>query len=159
MYWKGKQMRWMSINQWKKKYKIGLVSEEGSVLYKEFFSLKMGDRKLVFEAKKRYVRIVSDPLDSVVLISRDRAKDLMEVLAIEINMPTPGKEEGAPTKDALGFKVYGDFKDAMGVPVKVREVDATHVAIFAEGIPHLRVGEVSDLIKALSLFVGDRRAL
>lgn len=149
-------MTWMSINQWKKKYGIGLANEEGDVLYKEFFSLKMGARKLVFEAVKRYVRIFSDPSESVVAISRDRAKDLMEALSIQIDMPKPGKQKGIPTKDVLGFKVYGSFKDAMGVPIQVREVDAKHVSIVVEGIPHLRALEVSALIKALMLFVGDK---
>lgn len=153
-------MAWMSINEFKRRHGFGNPYGEEKVTYEEFHSVKNKGTQLFFEAKKRYVRMATTPLDCVFPLSADQAAGIIEALEKKIEIAVPDKWHYKKIKkDSLGFKVYGQFNDAQDIAVVVREVDSGHAAILwvNMGFPHMRVQEVRELVLALSRFVHEQR--
>jgi hypothetical protein len=153
-------MAWMSVNAFKRRFKIGKAYEDEKVDYEAFHTLKTGDGELFFEMKKRYVRLFSRPLDSAVPFDMSDAEAMIAALEKKIEKPVPQKgHHGMLKKNEMGLRIYGQFNDAHDIAIVVLEEPGGRAAIrwSAAGLPHLREKEVEDLIRSLSRFVHEKK--
>jgi hypothetical protein len=147
-------MAWMSVNAFRRRFgfwKSG-GGEREPVHYEEFHRVTKSGVELLFEAKKRYVRFYTDPIDSEVGLSHEDVKKVVEAFKKRLGIKVPRKGEGVVQKDPLGRKVYGVVADAYGVKVSVRETGSGNVVLDVENkaIPHLREAEATALISVLA---------
>jgi hypothetical protein len=146
-------MAWLSINEFKRRYKFGRpAGEKEPMTYEEFFFLEKDGKELSLDAKKRYVRILISPIDSIFILSKPEVEKLVKALKKKVEGRI-GNKLPLPSKDELGFKVYGEIVDPMGVKVVLKEAPAGTLSVQFESIPHLREGEVKTLILALKSFL------
>lgn len=157
-------MAWMSINTFKRTYGIGKPygEEKEHVIYEKFHSVKAGDAEMIFECKKRYVKLFTEPMDSVVPISVRQAQRAIFAIEKRVEVRVPGKwhyHKKAIKKDSLGQKIYGQFNDAQDIAVVVREIDSEHAVILwvAAGLPHLGDVGTRELVLCLSRFVHEKK--
>lgn len=148
---------WMSVNQFKKRFDIGDSRMRRRKIktpiyrYETIFSAKSPEGELTLQFKRRYIRILILPENSVVLLSKKDAAAMAKAVLENID----GSVDKIPRsvwKDKNGIKVYADFRDGQNVRIRIREADSRHVFIEAPKIPHLRVQDAKELVRALRLF-------
>jgi hypothetical protein len=150
----------MSVNSYKRRFKIGKVCEDKKVDYEAFHTLHAEEGDLYFEMKKRYVRLACRPIDAVIFMNVEETEAVIESLEGKMEKPPVGKGHYEKLKkDPSGFKVYGQFNDAHDIPIVVVEGSGSRVTIrwVAAGLPHLREVEVGSLVVALSRFVHEKK--
>lgn len=148
-------MGWMSARALKELFDSGipLRKEKETVDYEEIHVVEKQDRKLIFEAKKRYLRFWTDPCDVDVPLGVKDLKGLIKALRKHVDMkgrqkPPPAQKVG---KDVLGNKIYGEIRDAFGVKITVKGFGVGGIIIDVEhkAVPHLREAEEIALVWAL----------
>lgn len=157
-------MAWMSVNAFKRTRGIGKPygEEKERVIYEKFYGVKVGDAELIFECKKRYVKLFTEPMDSVVPISVGQAQKIIAAVEKRAEIRVSGKwhyNKRAIKKNDLGHKTYGQFNDAQDIAVVVRGVDSEHVVILWSrfGLPHLGDVGTRELVLCLSRFVHEKK--
>lgn len=130
------------------------------MIYEKFYGVKVKDVELIFEMKKRYVRLMTEPMDSVVPISVRQAQNIISAVEKRAEIKVAGKWHYREIKkNGLGHKVYGQFNDAQDIAVVVREIDSAHAVILwgAVGLPHLGDAAARELVLCLSRFVHEKK--